>query len=295
MRQTITMEQLQEHLFFFRKMYDIVRLVDPQEKRVLEEEGSCVELPGQQCYAYWEDGGICDNCISVRAWREKKCYMKLEQSPKSIMLVTAIPLENSERPVVLELLKNATETMMIGYGDRGEDEILHDMVCDLNKMAIRDHLTGCYNRRFLDERLPADVARAVAERRPLTVLFIDIDNMKLINDSYGHVAGDLVLKHVGAVLRKNLPCSTDWVARYGGDEFFLCLNRTEAAEADTVGARISAELKRQPVLLNGKAFFVSVSFGSETLRDTPHTPEELIQMADQKMYWQKRRKKSENS
>ena len=202
MPESISLNKLQQSLAFFNKMYDAVRLVDPVRKRVLEYRDSTVGRTADVCYDYWKNGHICDNCISVRAHHDSKSYMKLEQYPDVIMLVTALPIEDAEEPVILELLKNATDSMMIGAGDYNDGQAMRSVVSDINNMVIKDHLTSLYNRRFVDDRLPVDIIKATIAQQPLSVIFLDVDNMKAINDTYGHAAGDLALKHASDSIRR---------------------------------------------------------------------------------------------
>jgi two-component system cell cycle response regulator len=99
MSNKITLSGLEKNLAFFRKMYDAVRIVDPVNKRVLECRGYSINQTNEICYDYWKSGKICDNCISVRAYHGKKSYIKLEQNPDTIMMVTALPVETAEPPV----------------------------------------------------------------------------------------------------------------------------------------------------------------------------------------------------
>ena len=160
MPEQISLKNLEQNLALFSKMYDAVRLVDPVQKTVLEYSDCAAGKTSEICYGYWKNGHICENCISVRAYHDNISYMKLEQSPDLIMLVTALPVDTAGEPVILELLKNATDTMMLGSGDYTSGQSMRNVVYDINNMVVKDHLTGIYNRRFVDDRLPVDIIRA---------------------------------------------------------------------------------------------------------------------------------------
>lgn len=288
MPEQISLSTLKDNLIFFNKMYDAVRLVDPVRKKVLEYRGHSVEDTNEVCHGYWENGHICDNCISVRAHHENKSYLKLEQSPDDIMLVTAIPIEAVGETIVLELLKNATDSMMIGTGDYNEGEMMRNVVSNMNDMVVRDHLTSVYNRRFVDERLPVDIVKATLAQQPLSVIFIDIDNMKMINDVYGHAAGDVALKQVANAIGECVRTNMDWVARYGGDEFVVCLSNVGDDKARHIAEKIRRSIASIEMVIQNEVVRITASLGVQSMSHSPRTAEEMIRMADKKMYEEKR-------
>src|SRR6185503_8856200 len=99
----------------------------------------------------------------------------------------------------------------------------------MRSLAERDTLTGMHNRRAFDEYLNGEFARFERYRRPFAVVLLDIDHFKAINDTYGHEAGDDVLRLLGAALRESLR-DVDLAARYGGEEFAIILPETDASD-----------------------------------------------------------------
>ncbi|NLD84215.1 MAG: GGDEF domain-containing protein, partial [Clostridiales bacterium] len=272
----ISLDEIRDKLDFFCKMYDVARLVDPLGKRVLECQESSVCATQQVCHDYWENGKICDNCISIRAHQENSSFVKLEKNPETVFLVTAIPIENTGTPAVLELLKNATETMLVGSGDYNQGQLFHRFVGEMNELIVRDTLTSLYNRRFVDERLPADIVDAILQGLPLSVCFLDLDNFKSVNDVCGHKAGDMAIEAVGNVIAGQIRADRDWAARYGGDEFLLCLNNTGEAQARVIAGRIQEGIEAIHVESSSGSIALSTSYGIQTMRDVPMTAEELI-------------------
>lgn len=293
MSERITLNKLEQNLAFFSKMYDVVRIVDPVHKKVLEYNGCRVGKTNEICFDYWQNGNICDNCISVRAYQDNKSYMKLEQNTDVIMLVIALPIEGAEEPVVLELLKNATDSMMIGTGDYNNGHAMRNVVYDINNMVIKDHLTSTYNRRFVDDRLPVDIIKATVAEQPLSIIFLDIDNMKSINDTYGHTTGDLVLKNAADTLQNCIRTDMDWIARFGGDEFIICLNNIGSEEADHIAERIRNNIAAIKIPICNGSINVTASLGIQTMLKSPLTAEDMICMADEKMYEDKRRNQNQ--
>lgn len=287
----ITLERLKEQLMFFNKMYDIVRLVDPVEKKVLDYQMNSLSQTDTVCYNYWENGQICDNCISIRAHYNNNSFMKLEQGPDFVMMVMAIPVEGAEQPAVLELLKNATNSMFFGSGNYTEGELISDLVSKINGMIVKDSLTSLYNRRFIDDRLPADIIKSALEDWPISVIMIDVDNLKEINDKYGHLAGDEVLKGLGSIIEEKTDTEFSWAARYGGDEFLICLNNVGTSQACRLADEIQSGLKQFISQFPAGKINPTLSIGICTAKGTL-TAEEMINLADKQMYLAKRQGKN---
>jgi diguanylate cyclase (GGDEF)-like protein len=107
---------------------------------------------------------------------------------------------------------------------------VQSLQAELKQRVVRDVLTGLFNRRHLNEALPAMLALAVRDRQPLSVCIIDLDHFKAVNDLHGHLAGDAVLKSFGEMLMRRLRKS-DVACRYGGEEFCVLMPRTDARAA----------------------------------------------------------------
>ncbi|MPM86424.1 hypothetical protein SDC9_133513 [bioreactor metagenome] len=287
----MTIEEIRKNLDFFHKMYDVVRLVDPVEKKVLDYRGDMPCRSTDACYDYWENYQICNNCISIRAHLNNQSFIKIEKNKNHVFWVNAIPVQNAERPVVLELLKDAADTMLIGLQDYINGEAFENFIERINEAVVRDFITTLYNRRFVDERLPADVVNAMLDGKPLSVCFIDLDSFKQINDLYGHRAGDLAIKAVGAVLAQEIRKKTDWAARYGGDEFLLSLRNTSEQEARTFLQRVLNAVENLSLDFLPSSARLSFSYGIKTTSDVPLTADDLVRHADEKMYQAKRAKK----
>jgi two-component system cell cycle response regulator len=129
-------------------------------------------------------------------------------------------------------------------------------------MAVTDALTGLHNRRYLDSHLKTLFDRAVARRRPLSVMMTDLDRFKSINDTFGHDGGDDVLREFAARLRKNVR-GIDLACRFGGEEFVVVMPDTDAAIAKMVAERVRAEIERTPFTVgaDGRAVNVTISIG----------------------------------
>ncbi len=159
---------------------------------------------------------------------------------------------------------------------------------DARKLADRDPLTGFYNHRFLHERLGEEVVRAQRGRKPLGVLMLDLDDFKLVNDTFGHLFGDRVLTWTAELIRSTLRAS-DIPARYGGDEFAIILPETDHEEACRAAERILEAFRNRPFIGEQRGPVpISASIGVATYPDRGRTPTDLIAAADRALYTVKR-------
>lgn len=149
-------------------------------------------------------------------------------------------------------------------------------------LAVQDHLTGLYNRRYADERLAIEARRAQRHGQPLSVVLLDFDGFKLINDRFGHAAGDKVLREFAARLKRAVR-STDLAARLGGDEFMVLLMECPGENVQIFLDRLG----RIEVEIEGCLMPLGLSTGSATYQKGD-TPEAIMERADKSLYARKR-------
>ncbi len=147
----------------------------------------------------------------------------------------------------------------------------------LADMAAVDGLTGCAVRRVLNQRMDEEIARSIRSRSPLSLLMIDVDQFKSVNDTYGHVVGDHVLASIGAALR-SIGRAFDLVSRIGGDEFAVLLPDTDVPDASRIAERVREELTTAVEVP------VTVSIGVSGLDRTAPSAEQLLDNADFALY-----------
>ncbi len=203
--------------------------------------------------------------------------------------------ETSLVPNLTEIAATSKEIMfdyMLGQiGQAANDELteLQDRVRDLEAENRRDGLTGVYNRQHFDDVLEQLLNEAQAVGGTLSLMFVDADHFKQINDEHGHQAGDEVLKWLAGQLRHSLRDS-DVVARYGGEEFVAILPATNEQQARTIGDSIVQRINAAPCSIEGAALAVTVSVGVAAVAPGSglQSARELVVAADQAMYYSKK-------
>ncbi len=154
----------------------------------------------------------------------------------------------------------------------------------IRRMAEHDGLTGLYNQKKFRELLDQESGRAVRYRTPLSLVMVDIDHFKSVNDFYGHLAGDLALKTIAGHLKRELR-ESDLIARYGGEEFAVILPSIGLEEAVAVVERLMETINALIISHNGKSFSLTASYGIASLTDYHQpTSESLLSMADEALY-----------
>jgi diguanylate cyclase (GGDEF)-like protein len=164
----------------------------------------------------------------------------------------------------------------------------------LNILASRDPLTGLLNRRVLEQILKREFERAVRYETPLAIIFIDVDDFKIVNDQYGHKAGDNVLKYIAGNLSR-MTRGSDIVARFAGDEFIIVFPGTLMSKASELANRLKSFLIDHPLDFEGIPIQVSISFGLSCLEEGINDANALLKKADAMLYSAKKHKGKRHS
>lgn len=160
--------------------------------------------------------------------------------------------------------------------------LLEQRCADLDRLAHFDTLVPVPNRRGFLRQLELSIARVQRYHEPAAVLFVDLNGLKLLNDAFGHSAGDSGLIHVAALLARGVRQS-DCVGRLGGDEFAVLLDHADAANAQETAARLADAIAGEEFVVEGRPVPLSVAIGY-TLIEAGDTPGSVLARADQAMY-----------
>ena len=154
---------------------------------------------------------------------------------------------------------------------------------ELHHQATTDSLTGVFNRRHFEQLATAEMKRAIRLGHPLTIVLIDIDHFKHVNDTYGHAAGDQALLTFTTLCQKNIR-EIDIFSRFGGDEFALLLPEANSRQAYAVIERIRQAIATEPINLDGKLISLTISSGIASVSDAGEDFDKLLIKADQALY-----------
>jgi len=281
----IETQKILDSLGLLDKLFDSARLVDPLEKKEFCLEKGSLIVRESNCFSFWERKGICENCISMRALNENKTFVKMEYTPELIYMVTAVPIEVDNRKAVIELLKNITDNITLENSSLGVESEIYNLIDNLQRITLKDTLTGVYNRRYINERLPVDITNAAVTKQGLSIIMADIDHFKKINDTYGHSMGDMVLREFAQNLSRNLKRQGDWVARYGGEEFLICIPGSSLENAEKIAEKLRASVEENVVNRDTVPVKVTASFGVSAIdRIIGKDISSFIEEADKKLY-----------
>ncbi len=237
------------------------------------------------CHHYLNKSDVCDNCISIKAYKENEVFIKLEYHQEKVYMILAIPVTLHDQIIIVELFKDVSNNMSVVKKDNGHEMDIHALINNVDDMLFKDHLTGIFNRRYIDERLQVDIINNTIYTGNLSLIMADIDLFKDINDEHGHQVGDYILKEIAGVLNSCVRMDKDWLARYGGEEFFVCLPNTNKERAYEIAERMRLKIEETTFTYEGIPIKLTTSFGVYTIvNNDSATVESAINIADENLY-----------
>lgn len=269
-------------------IFEYYRVVDPDTHLIYDYQDGCLVNTGEICYAIWKRDTPCRNCISRQVCRDGQQMMKMEYLEDQVMLILSVPIILEGRPYALELVKDVTRSMTFYNVKTNEHTGIMQAILTMNEAVNRDAFTGLYNKLFITEQLSKEIGWALETGSSLTAAVMDIDHFKEVNDRYGHMAGDRVLKGIVECIRAAMADRDGWAGRMGGDEFFLLFRDMEEPEAEDLCRRLSDRIAARQMEYGEERFRVTVSIGVRAFDPKVHTPEGYLNSIDQAMYGKKR-------
>jgi len=226
------------------------------------------------------------------------CYsvMKLFILERDEQVITQQTLiaENAAQDTLLKerlMLQEQTQKELESQVDERTFELqvtlreLEDKNHELEQLNMEDALTGVKNRRFFDKKLIMELRRSRREQTPLSIIMLDIDKFKSINDNYGHLTGDQVIRAVSDTIKQQLKRPLDEVARYGGEEFVILLPNTNNQGALVIAEQTRLAIANNSVNVAGTIIDFTISAGVYTqIADDIHNPELFTDYADKALY-----------
>ena len=187
------------------------------------------------------------------------------------------------RKMVITTVRDITERKTMQAELQMANEAFQALHATLREQATRDSLTGLYNRRYFNETIEREFARARRDNHPVSVMILDIDLFKEINDSYGHAFGDEALRVLSSLINVNVRAG-DVAYRYGGDEFVIVMPGAGLDVAKNRVERICQSFNAVPIQEGGKQFAATLSVGIALFPEHGETGSEILRAADQALY-----------
>ena len=282
-------EQLESELQKQLSLYvpEFYRIVDVDTYEVLDyRHGEFIDI-NQKCYQVWNMNAPCMKCTSRRAVKEDKPVLKLSFLDKRIFLIHSIPVEIKNRKYSIELIQDVSSSFLLHENNlQGADEVL-SLISLFDERIMKDSSTNLFNKQYLLENLPAMMAHAKSESRPLSLAVLDVDHFKRTNDRYGHVFGDEVILKISETLIALMNESIHAV-RIGGDEFAVIFENIDPSAAMSICDQ-AIHLLASFHFESYPEYRIAISCGVADLRESD-TAESFLDRADRMMYGMKHKK-----
>ncbi|MCE5222299.1 MAG: diguanylate cyclase [Clostridium sp.] len=253
-------ENVKEKLSLIENMYDIIRIIDPINKNIIDIKNDEIKNIKGKCYENFNKGTICSNCISIRANIENDIFIKIEHVYNKVMLIIAMPAMIKEEKYVVEIIKDISvknnKISSINY-----DKNVKVMIDNMNEKIIKDDLMGVYNRIYIEERLPVDLNNSILNKYLLSIIMIDIDDFKNVNEEHRQDIVKKILKDFYKLIDDLVAQNSYWIGRYSNDKFIIVLNNIDKEDVCKISEQIRILLEDVSLEYNDKIIKLKASFG----------------------------------
>lgn len=267
--------------------FSVYRLVDPDTHVVYDYAGGRLVPQKAKCYDYWGFDLPCVNCTSKRALTQGGRIIKLEYAHEHVTMVHSLPIVLCGHRCVLELADDVTDSFMLHLPTYDDNSDVGSLIRSFNDLMIRDSFTGLFNKNYIMQELSSMLRLATEGTHVLSAAILDIDRFKAVNDTFGHLVGDDVLRATADYIKALMGDPGIFGARFGGDEFFILFENIGLAESGALCAALSDQIASHIFLGSGGPFAVRISYGVGD-----YVPGEsgmdFIQRLDASMYEMKR-------
>lgn len=259
----------------YEPLYEECRLVDCNQKITyfLDSEDKLDQRP---CHILCKVKNDC-NCSKVIS--EKRKITRIEFMEGKSFVINTFPLDSYEH-LVVELIDQIDGSSYYHGFNQGKHSDITSIIENMSQMIVTDEMTNLYNRRYISQRLPLDLASCCDTGKSIAIIMADIDKFKSVNDKYGHAAGDQVLINFAKLIRASVRNESDWVARYGGEEFLIVIQDFDINNSRYIIENIKKKISNATYDTGIKQIRLTCSIGAVVCKDKGEHYEDLIKMAD---------------
>ena len=282
-----------EHRYrrLFETAQDGILILDAETGMITDVNPYLIEMLGYTREEFldkklWEVGAFKDIKANIRSFQtlQKKAYIRYKDLPLKTKTGELIPVEFVSNVYEVDN-QNVIQCNIRNITDRKQDqEVLKKSEANLREISVRDHLTGLFNRRYMEETLERELSRALRKHGPVGIIMLDVDDFKQFNDTYGHAAGDKVLYELGVLLLNDIR-QDDIPCRYGGDEFIIVMPDASREVTQNRANLIKENACNLHIQFEGQALKeVSLSVGVAVFPEDGTNIIDILREVDKKLY-----------
>jgi diguanylate cyclase (GGDEF)-like protein len=272
------------------QIFQVSRIINLKTHDVCKYVDGKVIPTDNKCFCLWDEDKACTNCVSYRVFTEQKQMVKLQNVNGFISLILAIPIEIDGEYYILELIKDLSVSLVVHDNFHQENIDIGHMVDKLNMLAVTDPFTNLYNKKYVEKQLHEDISFTYKSNENIILAMLDIDEFKSVNDNFGHVSGDFVIKELVGIIHKRTENHKSWAARYGGDEFLITFYNNTYENVKKYCDDIMKDFSDVEFHHEDQSFHSSVSIGIYEYDPKVDSYETLLNKVDAKMYEEKKKK-----